>query len=73
MSMKRRIKSLDDQIREIIKDRKLTGYRLGQMSGVSDTIINRFIKKERTLTLTTASKLTAALGMELKPARKGKG
>lgn len=61
---------LDEGIRQEIKKQGLTGYRLAKMSEVSVTVICRFIKGERTLTLPTASKLVRALGLELKPARK---
>ena len=61
---------LDEQIKKSIKQQELSGYRLAQMSGVSVTIICRFIKGERTLTLPTASKIVRALGLELKPVTK---
>ena len=65
--MKKKIKTLDEQIVRAIKDRGLTGYRVAQMSGVSETILSRFLRGERSLALPTASKLVAALGLELKP------
>jgi len=59
--------SLDEQIIQAIKDQGLSGYRLAKMSGVSQTILSRFLRRERTLTLKTASKLVAAMNLELKP------
>jgi len=68
--MSKKVKNLEDQIIQAIKDNGLTSYRLGKMSGVSDTIISRFLRRERTLSLKTASKLVAAMKMELKPVKK---
>jgi len=65
--MRKKVNTLEDQIIQAIKDRGLTSYKLGIMSGVSNTIISRFLRRERTLTLRTASKLVAAMDMELKP------
>ncbi len=68
--MRKNINTLEDQIIRAVKDRGLTSYRLGIMSGVSNTIISRFLRRERTLTLKTASKLVAAMELELKPKSK---
>ena len=65
MSKKR--KTLDEQILQVVKERGLTGYGLAKMSGVSQTIICRFINRERSPTLRTANKIVAALGLVLVP------
>ncbi len=67
---KKKYIGLDERIRHEIVVQELTGYRLAKMSGVSETVICRFLKGERTLTLPTASKLVQALGLELKPVTK---
>lgn len=70
---RRKRSSLDGQLLTAIKNSGLTQYRLAKMSGVSVTIICRFINGERSLALPTASKLADALGLELakKKAKRG--
>lgn len=43
-----------------------TNYALSQLSGVSQSVLNRFTGGERDITLSTAAKIAAALGAELK-------
>ncbi len=70
--MKKATNNLEDQIRRAIKKGKWTAYRLSKDTGIHHTVISRFINGERSLTLTTASKLVEALGLELVEKKKGR-
>jgi plasmid maintenance system antidote protein VapI len=52
-----------------MKDSGETEYRLAQGSGVSQSIINRFVRGERGIGLETAGKLCEYLGLRLSPSR----
>jgi antitoxin component HigA of HigAB toxin-antitoxin module len=56
-----------DTIKAVIRERKLSTYALGKMSGVSSGIISRWLNDERGLTLRTAERLAAALDLVLVP------
>ena len=43
-----------------------SNYAISQLSGVSQSVLNRFTSGERDITLSTAGKIAAALGAELK-------
>jgi plasmid maintenance system antidote protein VapI len=54
-------------LREAMSERKLTAYAAAKQAGVSVDAIQRFLKDERGLTLTTVDKLADALGLTLCP------
>jgi plasmid maintenance system antidote protein VapI len=54
-------------LREAISERKLTAYAAAKQAGVSVDAIQRFLKEERGLTLSTVDKLADALGLTLCP------
>lgn len=69
--MPKKPKPLEVSLRQAIKASGLTHYALAQAAGVSATTIDRFMHpaddpRHRDLTLETASKLTAVLGLELR-------
>jgi len=43
-----------------------THYSLSQLTGVSQSVLNRFTSGQRDITLETAGKIAAALGAELR-------
>src|SRR4051812_21868781 len=53
------------QIARVIRERGLTPYQVGAISGVDHSAITRFLRGERDLMLSTADKLAAALGLDL--------
>jgi transcriptional regulator with XRE-family HTH domain len=57
------------QLWHAVNDSGLSAYRLAELSEVSHTVINRWLKGERDITLQTAAKLAACLDLELKPNR----
>jgi transcriptional regulator with XRE-family HTH domain len=56
---------LEQAIKDRIKSLGLTAYAAGKMSGMSPTMIQRFLSGKRGLTLKTADKLAKALDMIL--------
>ena len=54
-------------LREAISERRLTAYAAAKRAGVSVDAIQRFLKEERGLTLSTVDKLADALGLSLCP------
>jgi hypothetical protein len=59
-------------IREAINEDKRTLYRFSKDSGVKYQTLHRFFYGEREkINIETAEKLAAAVGLELRPARKG--
>ncbi len=62
---------LPDVLRRAIRDSGLTHYRLAKDSGVSATILDRFMSGERGISFVTAAKIAGALGFVLVP-KKGK-
>ena len=63
---------IQEQLRQAILDADVTRYRLSKMTGVEQGILSRFVNRERSITLDTAAKLAAALGLELTPTGKAK-
>ena len=57
-------------LRDAIDESGKSQYQLAQETGIDKAALSRFVSGERGLTLDTAAKLAAALGLELKPARR---
>ena len=56
-----------DVIRRAVEDSGRTPYAISLESGVSQPVLSRFLRHERSITLDTAEKLCRALGLELRP------
>jgi transcriptional regulator with XRE-family HTH domain len=66
--------SLSNQLRDVIDSRGLTAYALGKDAGVDPGVIQRFLNRERGLTMATADRLAEALGLRLvEVAARGRG
>lgn len=71
--MATKTKSIDDVLKAEITKSGLTHYALGKAAGVAPSVIDRFMlapgSRERggDLRLSTAARLAAALGLELRP------
>jgi hypothetical protein len=63
---------LDEQLRAAVRKLGLTGYALAKGAGFDQSQAIRWLKRERTMTLTTASKIATFLQLELRPVRRGK-
>jgi ribosome-binding protein aMBF1 (putative translation factor) len=61
-----------EQLREAINDSGMSRYRLSQRTGVSQVVLSRFVRGEAGMSLATIDVLVEALGLELRPIRKGK-
>jgi plasmid maintenance system antidote protein VapI len=61
---------LEHQLRQAIRDWGGSLYNLAAISGVPYSQIHRFMSEERSLTLPVAGRLAAALGLELRPAKR---
>ena len=61
-------RSLVDELREAIVNSGQTEYRVAKDSGVPQPVLNRFLRGERGISLGTAAKLCAYLGLHLAPA-----
>jgi transcriptional regulator with XRE-family HTH domain len=57
-----------DVIRRAVQDSGRTPYAIALESGVSQPVLSRFLRRERSVTLDTAEKLCRALGLELRAA-----
>jgi transcriptional regulator with XRE-family HTH domain len=56
---------ISGQLREIIESRNLSGYAVGQLSGVSPGVVARFLGGQRGLTLDTVDRIAHGLGLRL--------
>jgi plasmid maintenance system antidote protein VapI len=54
-----------DVLRSVIEERGLTAYRIAEDAGVSVDAIQRFLKRERGLSLATVDALAHYLGLAL--------
>lgn len=66
---------LEATLRAAIAERVEAGetvYQIAKGCGIGQPVLSRFVHKERTLTLRTADKLAAYLGLELRPVAKAK-
>jgi transcriptional regulator with XRE-family HTH domain len=56
---------IDAQLRRAIEDSGLSRYAIAQQSGISQSILSRFVNGERGLTAETAERLAVALGWRM--------
>lgn len=68
---KRRRSTLTDELKQAIADSGVSGYKLAKESGVPQPVVQRFLAGERGISLTTADKLAAYLGLRLTHFKKG--
>lgn len=62
---KKKTDTLADQLRAAIEESGLTAYRIGIETGLPAPTISRFLNNERDLTLGTADRIAAYLGLRL--------
>ena len=70
MSKKAKQVDLAEQLRAAFTKSGLSRFELARRAGVSYAIVHRFIGGNRDITISTASKLADALGLELRPAKR---
>jgi plasmid maintenance system antidote protein VapI len=59
-------KSIVDQLRQAIVKSNETEYAIAKGSGVSQSVVNRFVHGERGISLETAARLCSYLRLELR-------
>lgn len=65
----KKIKTLSDQLRQIIADSGLSRYEISKRSGVDEAALSRFANGKRGLTTETLDRLGPVLGLELSAGR----
>jgi len=63
--MRKKPQPIDVALREAIKRSGHTHYALGKLAGIAPASLDRFVSGERSLTLASAVKVAAALGLVL--------
>jgi len=58
-------RSIVEQLRQAIAQRGQSEYAIGKGSGVSQSVVNRFVNGERGISLETAAKLCSYLELDL--------
>lgn len=56
---------IGSRIKELCDKQQITKYRLSQMTGVTQTVLSRIIKRENVPTIQTIEKICAALDISL--------
>lgn len=64
--------SLPDQLRRAMRESGYTRYELSKHTGIPQSTLSRFANGISDLNMTTAHRLTAFLGLELRKVRKGR-
>ena len=65
-------KSISEALRDAVRTCPQNQNQLGQLSGVSPSVLSRFINERRALTLRVIDPLCEALGLELWPIQPAK-
>ena len=60
-------KTLTTQLRDAVEHCGVTRYELAKQTNVSESVLSRFVRGQRGLTLATADRLVEQLGLELVP------
>ncbi|MBL7141309.1 MAG: helix-turn-helix domain-containing protein [Planctomycetes bacterium] len=60
---------IEEQLRQAILNAGMSRYALSKMAGVTQAMLSRFVHRQRSITMGTAAKLAAALGLEFRPVR----
>lgn len=71
-SMGKQVNTLAEQLKAAIAKYEFSVYRLAKEAGVPQPVLWRFVKGQRDLTLSTASKVAKVLGLAMRPKRKGR-
>jgi hypothetical protein len=64
--------TFSDQLRRAILDSGMTRYRIGQESGIAESVLSRFVREKQGLTSDSIDRLMDCLGLEIRPRRKRK-
>ncbi len=64
--------NIESQLREAIANAPMSLSELAGRCNVDKGTLSRFVRGERTMTLTTAARVATILGLEVRPARRSK-
>ena len=70
---KRKREPVSEQLRRLIRERGESLAEIGRQTGVSHTVLSRFLRGERGLTTKSFDRLCAYLGLELRKVRRANG
>jgi len=70
---KRKRQTVSEQLRWFIGERGESLAEIGRQTGVSHTVLSRFVRGERGLTTASLDRLCEYLGVELRKVRRRKG
>jgi len=60
---------IENQLKQAIKESKMSRYKIAKESGLSESQLSYFVNGKRSVTLPTAAKLAEVLGLELRPVK----
>jgi hypothetical protein len=66
------METFSEQLRRAINDCGRSRYEISQRTGIAESILSRFIHRERGLSLKSVDVLMQFLGLEIRPHRKQK-
>lgn len=69
--VKTRNDDIEQRLKRAVLESDLSRYQIARISGVSEAQLSFFVNGKRTLTLPVAAKLAEALGLELRPKKRG--
>ena len=74
MSKKRRRRSqVAETLRQVIRDSELSQNEIARRAGIDSGMVSRFVNGERGMTLGTAARVAAVLGLALRLVPEGRG
>jgi hypothetical protein len=67
------MEKFSDVLRRAIEDSGMTRYAISRRTGIAESILSRFVRRERGLSTDSVDALMDFLGLEARPRRKRKG
>lgn len=58
-------KTLSDEVRRAVMECGMTRYEIAKRSGIAQSVLSRFVTRERTITLGTLDRLADVVGVEV--------
>ncbi|MHC4476565.1 MAG: helix-turn-helix transcriptional regulator [Planctomycetota bacterium] len=67
-----KVQDIEMQLKQAILGSGMSRYKLSKITGVPASVLCTFVNGKRSITIGTAAKLARALGLELRPRKKGR-
>jgi transcriptional regulator with XRE-family HTH domain len=64
------MQTVSEQLRQAIANAPMNRHQIAEKTGIADSVLSRFVRGERGLTLESVDKLAAYFGLELLPSHK---